>query len=163
MVSIIVAIAQNGVIGDKNSLIWHIKEDLQYFKHTTSGHPVIMGRKTYESLGRPLPNRENVVITRQNIEIEGCRVVHSLEEAVSLFSSDEEIFIIGGAEIYGQALEIADRLYITRIFNDYEGDTHFPQWDNKKWHLISKHYFERGATFDYPFSFERYNRSGSPW
>ncbi len=106
MISIIVAVAENGVIGDKNSLLWHISEDMKHFKAITSGHPVVMGRKTYESLGRPLPGRTNVVVTRQEIEIEGCRVVHSLEEALAQFPADEEIFIIGGAEIYAQALQI---------------------------------------------------------
>ena len=100
MVSIIVAVAENGVIGDKNTLLWHISEDLKHFKAVTTGHPVIMGRKTYESLGRPLPNRTNVVITRQQVEIPGCRVVHSLGEAVALFPGDDEVFVIGGAQIY---------------------------------------------------------------
>jgi dihydrofolate reductase len=95
MVSIIVAVAQNGVIGDKNALLWHISEDMRFFRRTTSGHPVIMGRKTYDSLGRPLPNRTNVVISRTTKEIEGCTVVGSLEEAIALFPKEEEIFIIG--------------------------------------------------------------------
>ena len=90
MISLIVAVAENGVIGDRNALLWHISEDLRHFKAVTTGHPVVMGRKTWESLGRPLPNRTNVVITRQNIEIPGCTVVHSLEEAVALFPADEE-------------------------------------------------------------------------
>ena len=107
MVSIIVAVAENGVIGDKNALLWHISEDLKYFKSVTSGHPVVMGRKTYESLGRPLPNRTNVVVTRQEMEIPGCRVAHSIEEAVALFPADEEVFVIGGAQIYAQALPLA--------------------------------------------------------
>ena len=93
MVSIIVAVAENGVIGDKNTLLWHISEDLKHFKAVTTGRPVIMGRKTYESLGRPLPNRTNVVITRRQVEIPGCRVVHSLGEAVALFPADEEVFV----------------------------------------------------------------------
>ena len=114
MVSIIVAVAENGVIGDKNTLLWHISEDLKHFKAVTTGHPVIMGRKTYESLGRPLPNRTNVVITRQQVEIPGCRVVHSLGEAVALFPGDDEVFVIGGAQIYAQALPLADRFYLTR-------------------------------------------------
>ena len=97
MISLIVAVAENGVIGDRNALLWHISEDLRHFKAVTTGHPVVMGRKTWESLGRPLPNRTNVVITRQNIEIPGCTVVHSLEEAVALFPADEEVFVIGGA------------------------------------------------------------------
>ncbi len=127
MVSIIVAVAENGVIGDKNTLLWHISEDLKHFKAVTTGHPVIMGRKTYESLGRPLPNRTNVVITRQQVEIPGCRVVHSLGEAVALFPGDDEVFVIGGAQIYAQALPLADRFYLTRVFRAYEGDTHFPE------------------------------------
>ena len=103
MVSIIVAVAENGVIGDKNTLLWHISEDLKHFKAVTTGHPVIMGRKTYESLGRPLPNRTNVVITRQQVEIPGCRVVHSLGEAVALFPGDDEVFVIGGAQLLPDA------------------------------------------------------------
>ena len=89
MISLIVAVAENGVIGDRNALLWHISEDLRHFKAVTTGHPVVMGRKTWESLGRPLPNRTNVVITRQNIEIPGCTVVHSLEEAVALFPAED--------------------------------------------------------------------------
>ena len=104
MLSIIVAVAENGVIGDKNALLWHISEDLKHFKALTTGHPVIMGRKTFESLGRPLPNRENVVLTRQALEIPGCRVVHSLDEAVAPFPRDEALFVSVGAEIYAEAL-----------------------------------------------------------
>ena len=111
MISIIVAVAENGVIGDKNALLWHISEDLKHFKSVTTGHPVVMGRKTFESLGRPLPNRTNVVITRQRLEIPGCTVVHSLEEAVMLFPKDEEVFVIGGAQIYAEALPLARRFY----------------------------------------------------
>ena len=101
MVSIIAAVAENGVIGNNNSLLWHIAEDMRYFRHVTTGHPVIMGRKTYESLGRPLPRRENVVVTRQELAIPGCRVVHSLGEALALFDPAEELFVIGGAQLYG--------------------------------------------------------------
>ena len=132
MVSIIVAVAQNGTIGDKNSLLWHISEDMRFFKRTTSGHPVIMGRKTYDSLGRPLPNRTNVVISRTAEHIEGCHIARSLEEAIALFPAEEEIFIIGGAQIYALALEVADRIYLTRVEHDYEGDTSFPEWDESK-------------------------------
>ena len=110
MISLIVAVAENGVIGDRNALLWHISEDLRHFKAVTTGHPVVMGRKTWESLGRPLPNRTNVVITRQNIEIPGCTVVHSLEEAVALFPADEEVFVIGGAQIYAAAPTRATRV-----------------------------------------------------
>lgn len=128
MISIIVAVAENGIIGDKNTLLWHISEDLRRFKALTTGHPVVMGRKTFESLGRPLPNRRNVVISRQELAIDGCEVVHSLDEALALFPSDEEVFIIGGAQIYAEALPIADRFYLTRVGHTYEGDTRFPDW-----------------------------------
>ena len=158
MVSIIVAIAANGVIGDKNSLLWHIKEDMRFFRQKTTSHPVIMGRKTYDSLGRPLPNRTNVVISRTLNHIEGCTVVHSLEEAIALFPSEEEIFIIGGAQIYAQALDVADRMYITRIEHSYEGDTSFPEWDCAQWQLIEKESMLCGENFRYPFSFETYVR-----
>ena len=117
MISLIVAVAENGVIGDRNALLWHISEDLKHFKSVTTGHPVVMGRKTFESLGRPLPNRTNVVITRQRLEIPGCTVVHSLEEAVMLFPKDEEVFVIGGAQIYAEALPLARRLYLTRVLH----------------------------------------------
>ncbi len=158
MLSIIVAIAENGIIGDKNALLWHITEDMRYFRRVTSGHAVIMGRKTYDSLGRPLPKRTNVVITRQELDIEGCQVVHSLDEAIAIFPREEEVFIIGGAQIYGQALPIADRLYITRVGRSYSGDTSFPEWKIEDWRLISSERFERGEEFDAPFAFELYER-----
>ena len=158
MLSLIVAVAQNGVIGDRNALLWHISEDLKHFKALTSGHPVVMGRKTYESLGRPLPNRTNVVISRQELEIPGCRVVHSLDEALALFPGDEEVFIIGGAQIYAEALPRADRFYLTRVFHDYEGDTRFPEWDEAQWRLVSSEAFPCGREYPWPFTFERWER-----
>lgn len=158
MISIIVAVAQNGVIGDKNSLLWHISEDMRFFKRTTSGHPVIMGRKTYESLGRPLPNRTNVVISRTLGELEGCTVVRSLEEAIALFPTEEEVFIIGGAQIYALALNVADRFYLTRVGHDYEGDTSFPTWNESEWRLISREAYEQGEKYPHPFAFEIYER-----
>lgn len=158
MISIIVAVAQNGVIGDKNSLLWHISEDMRFFKRTTSGHPVIMGRKTYESLGRPLPNRTNVVISRTLGELEGCTVVRSLEEAIALFPMEEEVFVIGGAQIYALALNVADRFYLTRVGHDYEGDTSFPTWNESEWRLISREAYEQGEKYPHPFAFEIYER-----
>lgn len=158
MVTLIAAVAQNGTIGDRNTLLWHITEDMQFFRRTTQGHPVIMGRKTYESLGRPLPKRVNVVISRQEIAIEGCTVVHSLEEAIALFPAEEEVFIIGGGQIYGQALPIADRIYLTIVEHDYEGDTKFPEWDRSAWVLRSSERHERGSEYPHPFRFECYER-----
>lgn len=158
MINIIVAVAENGVIGDKNSLLWHISEDLRNFKRITSGHPVIMGRKTFESLGRPLPNRTNVVITRSDSGFDGCTAVHSLEEALEMFPAEEELFVIGGAQIYAQALPVADRFYLTRVGRAYEGDTRFPEWDESQWRQVSVERHERGENFDAPFTFEVYER-----
>lgn len=154
MINIIVAVAKNGVIGDKNSLLWHIREDMVHFRTLTSGHPVIMGRKTYDSIGRPLPKRTNVVITRDTeLQIEGCTMAHSLEEAIALFDPQEEIFIIGGAQIYAQALPLAHRIYLTVVERDYQGDTSFPEIDYSVWRQTSVEKFTSGEEFEYPFSF----------
>lgn len=158
MISVIVAIAENQTIGDKNALLWHIREDMVHFRTKTSGHPVIMGRKTFESIGRPLPKRTNVVITRGNNSFEGCQVAHSLEEAVAMFPDKEEIFIIGGAQIYAQALPLADRLYLTIVHRPYEGDTAFPTIDFTEWEEVHREEFERGEEFEFPFSFIDYQR-----
>ena len=159
MVSIIVAIAQNGTIGDKNSLLWHIKEDMRFFRTTTSGHAVIMGRKTFESLGsKPLPKRTNIVITRQDVEFAGALTAHSLEEAIRMADGDEEIFVIGGAQIYAEALKVADRLYITRVEHDYDGDTSFPAIDFSQWRLVAEERHERGEEYEYPFVFQTFDR-----
>lgn len=158
MITIIVAVAANGVIGDKNALLWHIREDMVRFRTITSGHPVIMGRKTYESIGRPLPKRTNVVITRSDLQIEGCRVVHSLDEAFEMFEPSEEVFVIGGAQIYEQALSKADRILLTIVHRPYEGDTSFPTIDPSVWEESSRERFERGEEFDAPFSFVEFRR-----
>lgn len=158
MIAIIVAVAENGVIGGDNRLLWHISEDLKHFKAVTTGHPVVMGRKTYESLGRPLPGRRNVVVTRQNISIEGCDVVHSLDEALALFRPEEKVFVIGGAQIYAQALPLCDEFYLTRVFHAYQGDICFPRWDEREWKIIDSEAFASGKEFPYPFAFEHYRR-----
>ena len=159
MVSIIVAIAQNGTIGDKNSLLWHIKEDMRFFRTTTSGHPVIMGRKTFASLGStPLPKRTNIVITRAAREFAGALTAHSLEEAIRMAGADEEIFIMGGAQIYREALSVADRMYITHVERDYEGDTSFPEIDFAQWKLVDVVRHERGEEYESPFEFRTYDR-----
>lgn len=159
MISLIVAVARNRVIGEDNRMIWHISEDLKHFKAITSGHPVIMGRKTFESLGRPLPHRTNVVISRQtDYRAEGCTVVNSLIAALLLFPATEEVFIIGGAQIYAQALPLADRFYLTEVDADYSGDTYFPEWDRSGWRLTEHKSFPRGEKFPHPFAFLRYDR-----
>lgn len=181
MVSVIVAVARNGVIGAGNQLIWHIGEDLKRFKAITSGHPVVMGRKTFESLGRPLPNRTNVVVTRNagyspEKALAGTlggalaagtgatgassevAVASSLEEAIAMFPPSEEIFIIGGGEIYRQAMPLADRFYPTVVEADYDGDTFYPEWNRDEWIEESRESHPRGEKFDKPFTFIDYRR-----
>jgi dihydrofolate reductase len=133
-ISIIVAVAENQVIGYNNQLLWRLKEDLQRFKGLTMGHHIIMGRKTYESVGRPLPGRTNVIITRnKDFKADGCLMVGSLDEAIKVANSDSEVFIIGGGEIYNQSLPIADKIYLTRVHASFPGDTFFPELDLTEW------------------------------
>lgn len=129
--SLIVAVAENGAIGKNNDLLWHISADLKHFKALTTGHCIIMGRKTYESFPkRPLPNRRNVVITNNmDYRKEGCEVVHSVEEAIALCKDDEQSFVIGGATVYRQFLPLVNKLYLTKVFATFEADTFFPEID----------------------------------
>jgi len=133
IISIIVAIAENHAIGKDNKLLWYLPNDLKHFKTITSGHTVIMGRKTYDSVGKPLPNRRNIVITRQHIDIAGCEVVNSLQEALALCKTEEEVFIVGGAEIYRQAIPITNKIYLTIVHQNFEGDTYFPEIEENIW------------------------------
>lgn len=140
--------------------MWHISEDLKRFKAITSGHPVLMGRKTWESLGRALSGRTNVVITRDtDYKAEGAVLAGSLEEAVAMFPPEEEVFVIGGGQIYSQAMQIADRLYLTKVFARYEGDTFFPDIDPALWRMTYEEDFERGENFPYPFQYINYERN----
>lgn len=158
-ISLIVAVAKNGIIGTGGTMPWHITEDFAHFKAVTLGHSVIMGRKTYESIGRPLPRRRNVVISRnQALRIEGCEMAASLEEAITMCEGEEELFVIGGGEIYRQAMPMADKLYITHVDVVVEGDTRFPEIDPVLWEEISREEFERGREFGHPFSFVDYVR-----
>lgn len=158
MISIIVAIARNYTIGSANSMPWHLPEDFRHFKQVTMGKAVIMGRKTYESIGRPLPGRRNIVITRNaDLRIEGCEMATSLDEAIALCDPTEENFIIGGGEIYRQAMPIADKLYITHIDAEFEGDTRFPNI-GPEWREISREEYPCGEKFPHPFAFVDYVR-----
>ena len=158
MISIIVAIARNYTIGSANSMSWHLPEDFRHFKQVTMGKAVIMGRKTYESIGRPLPGRRNIVITRNaDLRIEGCEMATSLNEAIALCDPTEENFIIGGGEIYRQAMPIADKLYITHIDAEFEGDTRFPNI-GPEWREISREEYPCGEKFPHPFAFVDYVR-----
>lgn len=135
-ISIIVAVAENGVIGKRGGgMLWHIPEDMRHFKGLTTGHTVIMGRKTYETLGKPLPNRTNIVITRQeHFHVPGCVTANSLEEALNKarIQEKDEIFIMGGGEIYEQAIGLADKLYLTLVHQNFEGDVYFPDYSEFK-------------------------------
>ena len=158
-ISLIVAVAKNGIIGTSGTMPWHITEDFAHFKAVTLGHSVVMGRKTYESIGRPLPRRRNIVITRNaELTIEGCEMASSLEGAIAMCASEEEVFVIGGGEIYRQAMPLADKLYITHVGVEVEGDTRFPDIDPVVWHEVSREEFAQGKEFDHPFSFVDYER-----
>ena len=157
--SIIVAVSENNAIGKDNNLLWHISEDLKHFKEITSGHSVLMGRKTFESLGKKLPNRRNIVITRNpDYTAEGCEMASSLEDAVRLCAGEEEVFVIGGGEIYRQAMDMASKLYLTVVHKVYEADTFFPVIDSSCWKEISREDFFFVAKFEYPYSFIEYCR-----
>lgn len=155
MISLIAAIGKNNELGKGNSLLWHMPADMRFFRETTKGHTVIMGRKTFESLKGPLPNRKNIVITRdENYTKAGIEVVHSLDEAIKL-AGDGEVFIIGGAEIYRQSIEVADKLYITHIdATDKDADTFFPEIIPIVWNETShiEHKKDSENPFDYTFS-----------
>ncbi|MEA3317107.1 MAG: dihydrofolate reductase [Bacteroidota bacterium] len=160
MISIIVAVAQNNVIGKNNQLLWHIPRDMKHFRETTTGHNIISGRKTFESFGKPLPKRTNIIITRnKEYTQEGCVIVNSLEEAINHAKNDSEIFIIGGGEIYKQALEIADRIYLTQVHHSFDGDTFFPEINKTKWKEIKKEYFEADDKNKYPISIITFDRT----
>lgn len=158
-ISIIVAFANNRVIGLNNQLPWNLPSDLKHFKEITMGKPVIMGRKTYESIGRPLPGRKNIVLTRiKHFDIAGCTVVHSLEEALIVAEDGEEVFVIGGETVYREALPLADKMVITHIHADFEGDAFFPEWDLAQWQEVSREDHEPDEKNKYPYSFVVYQR-----
>jgi dihydrofolate reductase len=134
IISFVVAIAENNAIGKDNKLLWHLPTDLKHFKQITNGHTVIMGRKTFDSMGKPLPNRRNIVITRNpDLEINGAEVTTSLADALSLCENEEEVFIIGGAEIYKEALDKTNRIYLTTVHQRFDGDAYFPELNMEKW------------------------------
>jgi dihydrofolate reductase len=153
-IALIVAMAENRVIGRNNQLPWRIPADLRHFKALTLGKPVIMGRKTYESIGRPLPGRDNIVISADSgYQAEGCQVVHSVEQALEAAGSCEEAMIIGGANLYRQTLENADRLYLTLVKAEPEGDTWFPEIELQQWREIERqaHTADESNEYDYDF------------
>ncbi len=157
--SIIVAMAANGVIGRNNELPWHLPADLQHFKQTTMGKPILMGRKTFESIGRPLPGRTNIVITRDDsYTAQGCVVVTSIEDALKAAAGHDEVMVIGGAELYRQVLPEAKTIYLTRIHESFEGDTRFPEIRNTEWHQVERVDHEADEKNPYDYSFIRLDR-----
>ena len=153
IVSIVVAIAENYAIGKNNQLLWHMPADLKHFKQITTGHTVIMGRKTFDSVGKPLPNRRNIIVTRQDIRIEGCEVVKSIDEALELCGGEEEVFIVGGAEIYKLAMSKTDRIYLTIIHHSFDADTLFPEIDYMEWKETAREDHQPDEKNKLPYSF----------
>ena len=159
-ISIVVAMAMNRTIGINNTLPWRCPEDLKHFKALTMGHPMIMGRKTFDSIGKPLPGRVTVVVTRdRGLKVEGCLIAHSLPEAIAACTGDEEIFVVGGAELYAQALPLVDRLYITEIQQEVEGDAHFPEFNRAEWQEVSRERFRQETPQPLEYHFVTYCRN----
>ena len=158
-VTLILARARNGVIGAKGGLPWHLPEDLAFFKRTTMGHPIVMGRRTWESIGRPLPGRRSIVVTRdRQFAAAGAEVAHSLDEAIQRCAGTHEIFVIGGAHLYMEALGRADRLLLTEIDADFEGDTFLPAAVAEDWAESSRVHHPPSATRSFAFDFVDYRR-----
>ena len=158
MIQIVVIVDQKNGIGKNNQLLCHMPADLKHFKKLTLGHPVIMGRKTYDSMGKPLPNRRNIVITKQDLKIEGCEVVHSVKEALEICTAEELLSIIGGATIFEQSMDLVDAIHLTCIHHTFEADTFFPKIDNELWEVTAREDYEADEKNPYPYSFISYKR-----
>ena len=157
MITIIAAAAENNALGKDNQLVWHLPNDFKRFKEITSGHYIIMGRKTFESFPKPLPNRTHIIITRQkNYKVENCIVVNSIEKAMEACPKDETIFIIGGAEIYNQSINLADKIELTRVHANFEADAYFPEIDLNKWKLVFEDYHSKDEKHNFDFTFQTF-------
>jgi len=165
-VALIAAVARNGAIGRDNQLLWHLPEDLRHFRATTTGHAVIMGRKTWDSLPerfRPLPGRHNIVVTRQpNWQAEGATTTHSLEAALAAAGAVDRVFVIGGAALYAATLAQADELYLTELDADFDGDVHFPTWQPAQFTEVTRARFRAAAPNDFDAAFVLYHRAPQP-
>lgn len=161
MITIIAATGENNELGRNNDLVWHLPDDFKRFKSLTTGHHIIMGRKTFESFPSPLPNRTHVVITRDKLYYrEGIVVVHSMEEAISMATRDSQPFIIGGGEIYTMGLEFATIIELTRIHASFEADTFFPKIPPASWELISEEYHHKDDSHKYDFTYQTWMKKG---
>jgi dihydrofolate reductase len=160
MISFLWAEDEKGIIGNNNQLPWRLPEDLKYFKRITMGHPIVMGRKTYESIGRPLPGRKNIILTRdENFDADGCLIFKTKNELLKwIIQCGDEVFITGGAEIFGLFMEDVNRLYITKIHEDFQGDTYFPIIDWTEWKLISNEKGLKNNENPYDYDFQVFKR-----
>ena len=157
MITLIAAAAENNALGKDNDLLWHLPNDFKRFKEITSGHHIIMGRKTFESFPKPLPNRTHIIITRQKeYLVENCIVVHSLEEAIAIAPKKEEVFIIGGAQIYEQSIPLANKIDLTRVHTSLDADAFFPDFDTSEWNLVFSEKHFKDEKHQYDFTFETY-------
>lgn len=159
MLTLIAAAGENNALGKDNDLVWHLPDDFRRFKKLTSGHNIIMGRKTFDSFPQPLPNRTHVVVTRkENWKKAGIVVVHSLERAIELTADDPQPFIIGGGEIYKQSMDVADRIELTRVHGTFEADTFFPEINEKEWELTAEEFHDKDEKHKYAFTYLTYDR-----
>ena len=161
MITVIAATAENNALGKNNDLIWHLPADLKRFKKVTTGHYILMGRNTFESIGKPLPNRTTIIITRnKNYFKDGCLIANSLEEAIELAKEEKEIFIIGGAQIYKETIakNLADQLDITIVHNEFDADVYFPEINTKVWKEVLREDFKADEKNDYDYSFVSYQK-----
>ncbi len=159
MITMIAAAGENNELGKNNELIWHLPEDFKRFKQLTTGHHIIMGRKTFESFPKPLPNRTHIVVTRnKNYKKPGAITVHSLDEALQIAEADPQPFIIGGGEIYEMALPLADKIELTRVHSTFEADTFFPSFSNSEWQLISETHYSKDEFHKHNFTYQTFLR-----
>ena len=159
MIIMIAAVAENNALGKNNDLLWHLPLDFKRFKEITSGHHIIMGRKTFESFPKPLPNRTHVIITRQkDFKHDGCIVVQDIEKAVAVCPKEDDLYIIGGGEIYKQFIHLADQLDITRVHNSFEADVYFPEIDPEIWELTSEIFNPKDEKHLFDYTFQTFGR-----
>jgi dihydrofolate reductase len=159
ILSIIAAVGKNNELGKDNKLLWHISDDLKRFKKLTMGHTMIMGRKTFESIGKALPGRKTVIISRNlDYKIEGCETFSNIEDAINAHKNEKEIFVTGGGEIYKQMLEKSDKIYLTKVHVKMDADTFFPEIDEKKWKIESKESFQKGGKNEFDFDFINFSK-----
>lgn len=157
-INIVVAAAENNAIGKNNRLLWHLPLDLKHFKQITTGQTILMGRKTYDSIGKPLPNRRNIIITRQPINLAGCEVAGSVEAALALCAEEKEVYIVGGAEIYRQMLPQTNRIFLTRVHKNFDGDTFFPSLHETDWKVTAQINHASDEKNPLPYSFQTLER-----